>query len=59
MGFMPFIAGIFLATYANNQKFKSQVDGIIKNTLAKGVDMLNAKGVSGGEPDDTEPSPEE
>jgi len=55
---MPvFVLGIMAGMYAGNPKFKSQIDGAVKNLLGKGVDALNKGG--GADVQKPEASPEE
>ena len=55
---MPIFAlGVVAGMYASNPKFKSQIDGAVKNLLGKGVDALNKGG--GADVQTQEASPEE
>jgi archaeosine-15-forming tRNA-guanine transglycosylase len=44
--FLPFIAGAFLASYAQNPKFRETIDKNVKNFINKGVDTLNKQDLS-------------
>ena len=48
LNFMPFIAGIFTGIYANNKRFRDDVNKGVKQLFSYGIDIINNAGKTFG-----------